>query len=205
MSEEERQEMQRIKEEAERKKREMEYFDYKTIHRYKEHLGKYGDIYVNDAPMMTLTNSNSIAEIKCKRRVMGVRMTEEIRKLSLFFLKKHPDELKSRWYVPPTLMPYHQYKLTAIVGGVLKNGMELLDKVLLVNSLTDTAVNIQLYGEVGLAALYSLGINVGRVERAHDNERDYEKTKDFFKSIFRKAVLSGDKLKIDFPIDFLLS
>jgi len=39
-------------------------------------------------------------------------------------------------------MPYHQYKLTTIVGGVLKNGMELLDKVLLVNSLTDTAVNI---------------------------------------------------------------
>lgn len=68
----------------------MEYFDYKTIHKYKEHLGKYGDIYVNDAPMMSLTNSNSIAEIKCKKKVMGIRMTEEVRKLALFFLKKDP-------------------------------------------------------------------------------------------------------------------
>lgn len=51
-------------------------------------MGKYGEIYVNDAPLMTLTNSNSIAEIKCKKRVMGVRMTEEIRKLCLFFMKK---------------------------------------------------------------------------------------------------------------------
>lgn len=73
----------------------MEYFDYKTIHKYKENLGIYGDIYVNDAPMMTLSQSNSIAEIKCKRRVMGVRMTEEIRKLSLFFLKKNPQDLKN--------------------------------------------------------------------------------------------------------------
>lgn len=68
----------------------MEYFDFKTTHAYKENLGKYGEIYVNDAPLMTLSNSNSIAEIKAKKRVMGVRMTEEIRKLSLFFLKKNP-------------------------------------------------------------------------------------------------------------------
>lgn len=73
----------------------MEYFDFKTIHKYKEVIGKYGDIYVNDAPMMTLTNSNSIAEIKCKKKVMGMRMTEEIRKLSMFFLKKYPFDIHS--------------------------------------------------------------------------------------------------------------
>ena len=43
------------------------------------------------------------------------------------------------------------------------------------------------------------------MERTHDNERDYEKTKDFFKSIFKKVVFSGDKIKIDFPVDFLVS
>jgi hypothetical protein len=53
----------------------MEYFDYKTIHRYKELLGRYGDIYINDAPLMALTNSNSIAELKCKKKVMGIWMT----------------------------------------------------------------------------------------------------------------------------------
>ena len=39
MSEEERLEQQRKKEEAERIKRELEYFDYKTIYKYKESLG----------------------------------------------------------------------------------------------------------------------------------------------------------------------
>ena len=82
----------------------MEYFDYKTIHKYKETLGTYGDIYVNDAPLMTLTNSNSISEIKSKKRVMGVRMTEEIRKLCLFFLKKNPHDIKKRWHTPPQFM-----------------------------------------------------------------------------------------------------
>ena len=98
MSEEERLEQQRKKEEAERIKRELEYFDYKTIYKYKESLGKYGDIFVNDAPLMTLTNCNSIAEIKCRKKVMGVRMTEELRKLCLFFLKKNPHSVKNNWY-----------------------------------------------------------------------------------------------------------
>ena len=90
MSDEERLEYQRQKEEAERKKREMEYFDLKTIQKYKEQLGKYGEIYVCDAPLATLSASNSIAEIRCPRKVMGVRITEELRKLSMFFLKKYP-------------------------------------------------------------------------------------------------------------------
>lgn len=101
LSEEEKAEIKRQKEEAERKKKEMEYFDYCTIHRFKETLGKYGDIYVNDAPLATLTNSNTIAEIKCKKKIMGIRMTEEIRKIALFFLKKYPFDILTNYYVQP--------------------------------------------------------------------------------------------------------
>ena len=137
MSEEERVEQQRQKEDAERKKREMEYFDFRTIHRYKELLGKYGDIYINDAPMMSLTNSNSIAEVKCKKRVMGVRMTEEIRKLCLFFLKKHPRDINNQWYTMPAQMQYHTYNMVALIGGCIRNVEDILDKILLANSLLD--------------------------------------------------------------------
>lgn len=70
---------------------------------------------------MTLTNSNSIAEIKCKKKVMGVRMTEELRKLCLFFLKKDPFIVRNNWYVPPPKMVYHEVFLTAIIGGTFKN------------------------------------------------------------------------------------
>lgn len=116
MSEEEKAELQRQKEEAERIKRELEYFDYKTIHKYKETLGQYGDIYVNDAPNMTLTNSNSIAEIKCKKRVMGLRMTTELRKVAMFFLKKYPFDINKVYYKYPPQMEYYTYKFTAILG-----------------------------------------------------------------------------------------
>jgi len=180
VSEEERLEQQRLREEAERKKREMEYFDYKTIYRFKENLGKYGDIYVNDAPLTTLTNSNSIAEIQCPRRVLGVRMTEEIRKLCLFFLKKHPNDINNRWYKLPPQMQYFDLKFNAIVGGALKSTQDLLDRVLMVNSLLDTASHIHLYGETGLAALYALGFKVGRVERTPTNYKDYEAVREFF-------------------------
>ena len=94
-------ELQRQKEEADRKKREAEYFDYRTIHSYKETLGKYGHIYVNDAPLATLAQSNSIAEVKCSRKVMGVKMTEELRKVCHFFLKKHPSQISDLWYKQP--------------------------------------------------------------------------------------------------------
>jgi len=101
LTEEEKAEIKRQKEEAERKKREAEYFDYRTIHKYKGNLGRYGEIYVNDAPLATLSQSNSVAEIKCKRKVMGVKMTEELRKLCMFFLKKHPKDIDDLWYNKP--------------------------------------------------------------------------------------------------------
>jgi len=68
----------------------MEYFDFWTIHAFKEILGTYGDIYVNDAMLGSLTNSMTVAEIKCPSKVMGIRMTEEVRKLCQFFLKQNP-------------------------------------------------------------------------------------------------------------------
>jgi 3-phosphoglycerate kinase len=95
LSEEEKAELLRQKEESLRIKRELEYFDFRTIHKFKENLGYYGDIYVNDAPLMSLSGSNSVAEIKCKKKVMGMRMTEEIRKIAMFFLKKHPLEINN--------------------------------------------------------------------------------------------------------------
>lgn len=110
-----------MKEEAERKKREAEYFDYKTIHKYKETLGSYGEIYINDAPYATLTQSNSVAEISSQRKVLGVKMTEELRKICHFFLKKHPNDIKDLWYARPGPAQYHENQLSAVIGGTIKS------------------------------------------------------------------------------------
>lgn len=76
---------------------EEEYFDTKTTYKYLSNLGKQlGTLYVNDAPLACLTTSNSVAEIKCDRKVMGLKMTEEVRKLAQFFLKKYPMHVKER-------------------------------------------------------------------------------------------------------------
>lgn len=202
MTDEERMEQQRQKEEAERKKREMEYFDLKTTQRYKENLGKYGDIYVCDAPLATLSASNSIAEIRCPRKVMGVRITEELRKLSQFFLKKHPNEIKSRGYVPPMAMDYHNNPFECFIGGTVRSVQDILDKILLVNSLLDTASFFNFYGEFALAALHALGINIGRTER-EGATKDFEATKDFFMTLFVKAVKMKKDIRL--PYSFLVS
>ena len=52
-----------------------------------------------------------------------------------------------------------------------------MDKILLANSLLDHASQIYLAGEVGLAAVYALGVDVSRVERCDSLEvqkADYE-------------------------------
>jgi 3-phosphoglycerate kinase len=164
MSEEERLEMQRIKEEEERKKREAEYFDYRTIHKYKEMLGRYGEIYVNDAPLATLTGSNSISEIKCSRKVLGVKVTEELRKICHFFLKRHPKDISDLWYCKPNKKPYHEKEFASIVAGSVKSVQDILDRILVINSLMDTCKEIYLGGQFALAALNSLGVKVGQIE-----------------------------------------
>jgi len=45
-----------------------------------------------------------------------------------------------------------------VIGGATDTSQDILDKVLLANSLLDTAECIILVGEVGLAALYALDI-----------------------------------------------
>lgn len=41
-----------------------------------------GEIYVNDAPLASLTASNTVNEIKCGKKVMGMKMTEELRSIA---------------------------------------------------------------------------------------------------------------------------
>lgn len=134
---------------------------------------------------------------------MGVRMTEEIRKMCLFFLKKHPDDIANQWYTKPNIMQYHAIKQAAIVGGSIRSVQDILDRILLVNSLLDTCKEIHLYGELGLAAIHALGIKVGKVDRQGDNTKDYEQVKEFFLNLFDKII--EKRVKIYFPFDFLVS
>lgn len=90
-----------------------------------------------------------------------------------------------------------------MIGGATDTPQDILDKVLLVNSLLDTAECIILVGEVGLAALYALGIQVGKVQRTEDNGKDYERIKQFFITFFQKAA--DKSVKIRLPCDFLCS
>lgn len=90
-------------------------------------------MYVNDAPLASLTTSNSVAEVKFRHNVMGVKMTEEVRKLAQFFMKPFPIDIKLRHVKRPTDQKYFKCKSAAIIGGLCKNASDLLDKILLVN------------------------------------------------------------------------
>jgi len=41
-----------------------------------------GEIYINDAPLASLSSSNTVSEIKCAKKVMGMTITQEIRKIA---------------------------------------------------------------------------------------------------------------------------
>lgn len=90
-------------------------------------------MYVNDAPLASLTSSNSVAEVKFRHNVMGVKMTEEVRKLAQFFMKPFPLDIKLRHVKRPGDQKYFKTKSAAIIGGLCKNSTDLLDKILLVN------------------------------------------------------------------------
>lgn len=51
------------KEEDTRNRLLAEHFDYKTTYNYLQNLQKFGQIYVNDAPLASLSTSNSVAEL----------------------------------------------------------------------------------------------------------------------------------------------
>jgi 3-phosphoglycerate kinase len=57
-------------------------FNSSSIHQFKKNLGSLGDIYINDAPLASLTNSNTISEVSCSKKVMGMKMTEELRNIA---------------------------------------------------------------------------------------------------------------------------
>ena len=59
-------ELQEMKDIARRAREAEEHFDPHTTFDYLTKLGRqFGSIYVNDAPLASLTTSNSVAEIKC--------------------------------------------------------------------------------------------------------------------------------------------
>ena len=89
------------KEEETRKRLQAEYFDYKTTQNYLQNIQKLGQIYVNDAPLASLTTSNTVADLRFNQHVMGVKMTEEIRKLAQFFLKPFPFDVNMRHVKKP--------------------------------------------------------------------------------------------------------
>jgi len=81
-----------------------------------------------------------------------------------------------------------------------------LDKILLANSFLDTATCIFLTGEVGLAAVYALDIQVCRVERFSSYEeqcKEYDEVKPFFCRFFDKAIEQNVQLCL--PSDFVTS
>ena len=122
---------------------------------------------------------------------MGVKMTEEVRKLAQFFLKKFPLHVKERHIKMPSFKEYYDVPFAAIIGGQCHNQSDLMDKILLANSLLDNANTIYLVGEVGVAASAALEIQVSRVERFHSIEiqsREYNEVKPFFIRLFEKAA-----------------
>ena len=64
---------------------------------------------------------------------MGVKVTEDIRKLAQFFMKPFPLDVKLRHVKRPEDKPYFQTKAAAIIGGLCKTPADLLDKILLIN------------------------------------------------------------------------
>lgn len=97
---------QKQKEEEAKQRSIDDYFDYKSTYKYLQNLTQLGQVYVNDAPLATLTTSNSVAEVRFRHNVMGVKMTEEVRKLSQFFMKPFPLDVKLRHMKRPSDKEY---------------------------------------------------------------------------------------------------
>jgi hypothetical protein len=68
---------------------------------------------------------------------MGVKMTEELRKLCMFFLKKHPKDIGDLWYNKPSRKAYFNKEFSAVIGGSISGVQDILDKILLANALLD--------------------------------------------------------------------
>jgi len=177
-------------------------FNQRTTHQLKHSLGIMGDIYVNDAPMASLSTSTTVNEIKCPKKVMGMKMSEELRSIAQFFLKEFPLDIDSIYHqMPDKNLEYYTIKSTAIIGGICKSSSDILEKVVLANSFLDTFQQIIFVGEMGLVMLHSLGLYAGKVERSADNSHEYDKIKEFVLTLFNNSVLKGCKLIL--PQDFV--
>lgn len=177
-------------------------FNSRTIHQFKRNLGYMGEIFVNDAPLATLSNSNTINEIKVAKKVMGMRMTEDMRSIAQFFMKQFPLDIDSIYYAKPEAnLEYFKIKSTAVIGGVCKTANDILDKVLLANSFLDQFSKIFLVGELGIAAIHCLGMYSGKVERSDQSFHEYDKIKEFFIKLFENSV--SKECELILPCDFV--
>ena len=70
---------------------------------------------------------------------MGIKMSEDLRSIAQFFVKPFPPEVNQRHIKKPKAEQYYRIKFSAILGGVCKSTSDILDKVLLANSLLDNA------------------------------------------------------------------
>jgi 3-phosphoglycerate kinase len=136
---------------------------------------------------------------------MGAKMTEDLRGIAQFFMKEFPLDVNQRHIKKTKNQTYYQNRFAAILGGICRSTQDILDKILLANSLLDNAKQIILVGELGIAALCSIGIKVGRVERrktVDQQYRDYAKLQPFFKRLFEKAQQMG--VNIVLPQDVVI-
>lgn len=132
--------------------------------------------------------------LNCSKVVMGMKMTEDLRGMAQFFMKEFPPDVNLRHVKKAEPQPYFHSRFTAVLGGVCKSTQDIMDKILLANSLLDNAKQIFLLGEIGIAALFALGVRVGRVERRKTMEslvRDYSKLAPFFRRLFERANYAG--------------
>lgn len=135
---------------------------------------------------------------------MGIKMTEEVRKLSQFFLKKFPLKVKERHIKTPEMRDYFDTPFCAVLGGSCRSVSDLMDKILLANSLLDNASTIYLVGEIGVAATAALNIEVSRIERfasAEAQRSEFASVKPFFLRLFEKATEKGVNVQI--PSDYV--
>ena len=82
-------------------------------------------------------------------------------------MKQFPLDINSIYVKKPDRkLEYFRYKSSAIIGGICKSQSEILEKIVLANSFMDTFERIYLVGELGLVALYALGLSPGQTERS---------------------------------------
>jgi 3-phosphoglycerate kinase len=118
-------------------------------------------------------------------------------------LKKYPLDVHERHIKRPDYQGYFEHKFSAFLGGNCKTAADILDKILLANSLLDHASQLVFTGEMGLVAIHALGIETGRIDRFQKSEQqkhDFDEVKPFMVRLFEKASDYGVRLLL--PIDF---